>query len=99
MNIIGYCLSETRLLQGQVLGQQWFAPKLVPCVDQTDARSQPCELTANYESELPPGIGHERPSGPASCLLPAKPTCPLTSTTLRTRGSPAAAPRRPGGPP
>ena len=39
-------------------------------VDVTDARSQLCELTANYESELLAGIGHEGPSGPASCLLP-----------------------------
>ncbi len=38
-------------------------------VDGTDVRSQLCELMANYESELPTGIRHRGPSGPASCLL------------------------------
>jgi len=42
----------------------------VASVDQTEARSQPCELTANYDSELPAGIGHEVAKGPTSCLLP-----------------------------
>lgn len=30
-------------------------------VEVTDPRNQPCELTADYESELPAGIGHEGP--------------------------------------
>src|SRR3954471_6991931 len=35
-------------------------------VDVTDVRRQPCESTANYQSELPAGIGHEGPSGSAN---------------------------------
>jgi hypothetical protein len=52
------------------LGLEVEPNNLLAQVDHTEARSQPCELTANYESELPAGIGHEGPSGPASCLLP-----------------------------
>jgi hypothetical protein len=32
---------------------------LVESVDVTDARSQPCELTAHFESNAPVGTGHD----------------------------------------
>src|SRR5947207_697742 len=55
MNMIGYYLAETRFLKSQVLGRQWFAPKLVPCVDQTDAcKAVPCR---NYPARFRIGYG------------------------------------------
>jgi hypothetical protein len=41
-----------------------------PSIDVTDARSRPCQLTANYASGPPASIVREGPGGPASCLLP-----------------------------
>jgi len=66
MNMLGHCPRKARPPQTQSLWRQWIAPKLVPCVDHTEARKDTGHAHAAGGTELAKGLRPRRATVPFS---------------------------------